>query len=368
MGRSNRTMLSKKEQITKMISLPNIDLAAEEADTFLDYIIDESVMKGKARIIKMNKQTKNVRALGLGAGSFLHPGNTFAQSEYLKTLSENNIQLISKKVRGCVAIFDDDLEDNIEGDQFVDHIMRMVAKQISNELDIAYWIGDTGAGNAYADTDIRSLFDGWRYRIANGDTEGDAFYNDVSGGSFVLDAEDDDTFVLEGGKIAMVSNAAPYNWDFKYNKILKTLPSKYKVGGLKNLSFYHNDNVTQDYVEALSARSTVLGDAALMQGDQMQYGMVPIVSCPNMPITMDGGTQAIEASTGGAYTDVLLTPNKNLVIGMQRDIKIESQRVAADEATYWFYSMRVDTAIENINACVLARKLITTGTFVSANN
>ncbi len=366
--RSNRTMLSKKEQIQKMVSLPNISLAAEEADQFIDYIVDESVMKGKARIIRMNKQTKNVRALGLGTGAFLHPGATFSTAEYKKTLSHNKIELVSKKVRGCIAIFDDDLEDNIEGDKFVDHLMQIVAKKISNELDIAYWIGDTGAGNAYGDTDIKSLWDGWRYRIANGDTSGDTYYNDVSGGSFILDATDDDTFVLEGGKIAMVSNTAPYNWDFKYNKILKTLRSKYKTGGLKNLSFYHNDNVTQDYVEALSARSTILGDAALMQGDQMQYGMVPIVSCPNMPITMDGGTQAIEASTGGAYTDVLLTPNGNLVIGMQRDIKIESQREAADEATYWFYSMRVDVAIENINACVLARKLITTGTFVSANN
>jgi len=366
--RSNRTMLSKKEQITKMISLSNIVLAAEEADQFLDYIVDESVMKGKARIIKMNKQTKNVRALGLGSSDFLHPGATFSQADYLKTLSQNNIQLVSKKVRGCIAIFDDDLEDNIEGDQFVDHLMRMVAKQISNELDIAYWIGDTGSGNAYGDTDIKSLWDGWRYRIANGDTDGDAFFNDVSGGSFVLDATDDDTFVLEEGKIAMVSSTAPYNWDFKYNKILQTLPSKYKTGGLKNLSFYNNDNVTQNYVEALSARNTQLGDAALLQGDQMQYGMVPIVSAPNMPITMAGGTQATEASSGGAYTDVLLTPNNNLVIGMQRDIKIESQRMAADEATYWFYSMRADVAIENINACVLARKLVTTGSMVSSKD
>ena len=212
------------------------------------------------------------------------------------------------------------------------------------------------------------MFDGWRFRIANGDTDGDTYFNAVSGGSFVLDATDDDTFVVEGGKIAMVQNAAPYNWDFKYNKILQTLPSKYKTVGLKNLSFYNNDNVTQNYIEALSARSTILGDSAVMGSAPMQYGMVPITSCPNMPITMAGDTQATEASTGGAYTDVLLTPNGNLIIGIQRDIKIESQRMAADEATYWFYSMRVDVAIENVNACVLARKLITTGTMVSAND
>lgn len=366
--KTNAQMLSKREQIQKMISLPTITLAAEEADQFIDYIVDESVMKGRARIVKMAKQTKNIRALGLGTGDFLHPGATFSSSEYKKTLSHHKIELVSVKVRGCIAIFDDDLEDNIEGDAFIDHLMKMVAKKISNELDVAYWIGDTGAGNAFGDTDIRSLWDGWRYRIANGDTDGDAYYNSVAGGGIVLDATDDDTFVLEEGKIAMVKNAAPYNWDFKYNRILQALDSKYKVGGLGNLAFYNNDNVTQNYIEALSARSTVLGDNAILGKAPIQYGMVPIVSCPNMPITMDGGAQATEKCTDGAYTDVLLTPNGNMIIGIQRDIKIESQREAADEATYWFYSMRVVPAIENINACILTRKLIVTGTMVSTKD
>ena len=366
--RSNKSLLNKRQQIKKMISLPTISLAAEEADRFIDYIVDESVMKGKARVVRMAKETKNIRALGLGTGAFLHPGATFSSSEYKKTLSQQLIALTSVKVRGCIAIFDDDLEDNVEGDAFVNHLMQMVAKKISNELDIAYWIGDTGAGNAYGDTDIKSLWDGWRYRIANGDTDGDTYYNSVSGGSTVLDATDDATFIVEGGRIAMVQNAAPYNWDFKYNRILQALDSKYKVGGLKNLSFYNNDNVTQNYIEALSARSTVLGDNAILGAATPQYGMVPITSCPNMPVTMAGDTQATEAATGGAYTDVLLTPNGNLIIGIQRDIRIEAQREAADEATYWFYSMRVVPAIENINACILTRKLITTGTMVSAND
>jgi len=358
---NNKQLLSKKQQIEKMVSLPSITLAAQEADRFIDYIVDESVMKDTARIVRMDKETKNIRALGLGVGDFLHPGATFSTSEYKKLLSHNKIALISQKVRGCIAIFDDDLEDNVEDDAFVDHLMKMVAKKISNELDIAYWIGDTGAGNAYGDTDTKSLWDGWRYRIANGDTDGDTYYNNVSGGSIVLDATSD---FLIAGRIAMVANTAPYNWEFKYDKVLSTLDSQYKTGGLANLAFYNSDKVSQNYIEALSARSTILGDSAILGKAALQYGLVPIVSCPNMSITMDGGTQAIEASTDGAYTDCLLTPNGNLIIGIQRDIKIESQREAADEATYWFYSMRVVPAIENINACVLLRKLVTTGTMI----
>ena len=364
--KTNKQLLSKKQQIEKMISLPSITLAAEEADRFIDYIVDESVMKGKARIVRMNKSVQNIRALGLGTGDFLHPGATFSTSEYKKILSHQKIELATQKVRGCIAIFDDDLEDNIESDAFADHLMKMVAKKISNELDVAYWIGDTGSGNAFGDTDIRSLWDGWRYRIANGDTDGDTYYNAVSGGSTILDATNASSFDFEEGRIAMHGSSAPYLWEFKYNKILQTLPSKYKVGGLGNLAFYNSDQVTQNYIEALSARSTILGDNAILGKAVTQYGMVPIVSCPNMPITMAGDTQATEKATTGAFADVVLTPNGNFIIGIQRDIKIESQREAADEATYWFYSMRAVPAIENINACVLLRKLLVTGTMTDS--
>jgi len=365
---TNNQFLKNKAAFTKMVSLPNITLEAEEADRFIDYLVDESVMKNTARFVKMSKPTKNIRALGLGSGAFLHPGATFTSSDYKKSLSTQRIQLTSKKVRGCIVIFDDDLEDNIEGDAFADHVMKMVAKQMSNELDIAYWTGDTGTGNDYEDTDIRSLWDGWRFRIANGDTVGDDYYNSVSGGSTVLDATDDATFPIESGRIAMVSTTAPYIWDFKYNTMLQNLDSKYKTSGLKNLAFYNNDAVTTNYIDALQQRSTVQGDNAIIGNAPLSYGGVKIISCPNMPIVMDGGAQAIEASSGGAYTDCLLTPNGNLVIGIQREIKIEAQRVAADEATYWFYSARVDPTIENVNACVLARKLIVTGSMSSAND
>jgi hypothetical protein len=359
-----------KRSFTKMVSLPNIDLAPEEAERFIDYIYDQSVLKNRARLVRMNKPTKDVRALGLGTGGFLYPGATFASSNYKKTLSQNKISLISKKVRGAIVIYDDDIEDNIEGPAFVDHVMRMVAKQIANELEDAFWIGDTNAsGNNWGSDDIKSLWDGWRYRIVTGQSNGQTYYNDVSGGSSLLDATVDATFTYEGGKIAMVGNTAPYTWEFKYNKMISTMPSKYKTVGLRNFSFYHSDQVTQNYIEALEARNTQLGDKAILGDGPMVYGRVPIQDCPLMATTMDGAaTEANEKATGGAYSDVLLTPNGNLILGIQRALRVEAQREPADEATYWFYTMRCDPAIENVNACVLLRKLVTAGSMVSAND
>lgn len=418
--KTNKQMLSKKDQIAKMVALPSIVLEAEEADRFIDYIVDESVMKNSARVIKMSKETKNVRALGLGDSRFLYPAGTFSSSDYLKTLTDMKIPLVAKKMRGAVAIFDDDLEDNIEADAFADHVMRMVAARIANELDEIFWIADTANIGGFASTDTRSLFDGWRYRIkysqvSTGYLSG--HYNVVSGRATMMTAKaatvwattpGATTAVLQGvichpdtangfvyictvagttagthptwpttlgttitdgtatwrchaydttlaGKIAEQNSSQPYNWEFKYGNMLKKLPSKYKKAGLANLRFFQSDQQTQDYIDALSARATILGDKAILGQGPLSYGQVPIVPCPNMPMTMS------EAGVlgGGTYGDTLLTPKGNLVIGIYRNLKIESQRVAADEATYWFYSMRADNAIENVNACVMLENLTT---------
>lgn len=412
--KTNKQMLSKKQQIAKMISLPAIELEAEEADRFIDYIVDESVLKNNARIIRMNKETKDVRALGLGSDRFLKPADTFSSSDYLKTLTENKIQLVSKKLRGCVVIYDDDLEDNIEADAFADHVMRMVAARIANELEEIYWIADTHSVGGFGADDARSKFDGWRYRLKYSQASSgylSGYYNTVSGAATLMTAINETDYttgaktqgtivepttpngfvyicsvagtatgeptwpttlgatVVDGGvtwrchaydcalagKIAEQNTSAPYNWEFKYGNMLKKLPSKYKKIGLANLRFFQSDQMSQDYIDALSARATILGDKAIMGEVGPSYGQVPIVPCPLMPMTMS----AAGVLGGGAYGDTLLTPKNNLIVGIQRQMKIESQRVAADEATYWFYSMRGDCAIENVNACVLLEKLVT---------
>lgn len=354
--RSNKKLLSsKKERIKKaLIAIPSLTLQPEEADRFLDYIVDESVLKNNCRIIKMNKNEKNIQAIGLGSGRFLKPAATFGTSDYKKEFSSNTILLSTKKARGCVVIYDDDLEDiQVEtDDQFTDHIMKMIAGQIANEVEEAAFISDTQSLSGFQADDIRSLWDGWRYQLFKSQS-GETYYNDVSGGAKLLDATS--AFTL-AGKIVEQNASAPYNWEFKYSKAVRSLPSKYKrKGGLAALRFFHNDNVEQDYLDALTARATALGDAVITgkAGESYAYGKVPLVSVPSMPITL-GATGALG---GGNYCDTILTHWQNFIMGIQREVKIETERQAADEANYFFYSIRVDFKIENVNAAVLVHKL-----------
>jgi len=367
---TNRRLLNMQEKvdlIQKMVSLPAITLSAEEADRFIECVWDRSVMKNHARLVKMDHQTKNVRAIGLGTSRILKPAATFTQSDYVKEFEENRIQLSSKELRACVVIYDKDLEDiNVGTPQaFKNTVMSMVQKKMAEELDEIYWIADNHSLSGFANTDARSVMDGWRYQLDHSQS-GEDYENDVVGSCVLLDASN--TIGARAGSFSLTTSqaiaeqnaSAPYNWEFKWVDMLKYLPSQYKLGGLKKLRFFLNDQVLDNYIEALMDRSTPLGDSVLTGKEMLHFGMVPVVPCPLMPTTMkidtvDAQKEALKSD--GTLTDCLLTHEENLIIGVQKDIQMEGERSAADRANYFFFTIRADVAIEDVHACVLLKRL-----------
>jgi len=347
-----------------LISLPSITLDPEEADRFIDYMLDQSAMKAFARVERMNRPEKRIRAIGFGTGRFLYPSDKFNEGKYKKQFVEEKILLQAKKLRGCVTIFDDDLEDlpeTMSEDEYKNQLMKLVTVKIQNELEEAGYISETAGLNGFADDDIRGLFDGWRYILTHS-ASGQAYYNKVTGSAHILDAceggESGNPFNLPG-KIAEHDASAPYDWEFKYGKVLKEMPSKYKaMNGLANMAFLNSDLVTQDYIDALSARNTALGDGIFTGAIPTAYGKVKIIDVPLMPVTLgDPNAGKDGVLDAGIYTDVVLTHKGNLITGIQREIKIESERKAADECTYVFYTIKTDFKVENVDACVLLRCL-----------
>lgn len=350
---SNKRLLSKKEFLKGMLAIPDIELLPEEADRFIDYVVDESFWKDNARIVKMAKNEKNIRYLGFKSGRFLKPADHFASSDYQKEFAQGKITLSTKKLRGAVVIYDDDLEDGIEGQAFADHLMKIVAKKVANELDEIFYVSNSG----WSETDARHEFEGFRYLLFKSKTGSSG---DLPEEAVLLDANSTGTGMFKiKGDIAEQSTGEPYNWEFKFSKMISSLDSKYKAAGLGNLRFFCNDIIMTDYINALSERSTVLGDSAVLGKGPMQFGQIPIMSVPQMPTTYAGssGELGTEASTGGSYADCILTTKDNFIIGLQRELKMESKRAPEDEATYIFYSIRCDTAIENPESAVLTYNL-----------
>jgi len=334
-----------------------ITLSVEESDKFLDYLIDQSVLKNNCRIVRMNKPDKYVNAIGFSSGTrVMVPASGFTSSNYVTTFQGNQIQLTTTKARGAVAITDDDKED-AAGQDWNEFILRMVAKKIANEIEEVAWISDTHDLSGFESDDLRSVFDGWRYRIMHSQS-GEEYENDVTGSATILDAALGSGHTTDfnlAGAISVQDTEEPYAWEHKYLNMQKKMPAEYLQTALPDMRYWNHPRVTQDYVGALSHRATALGDMATMGVPKVAYQTVPVVSAPLMATTLDSDG----VLGGGAYTDSFLTPAKNLIWGVQRALTLEKYRDAANERDIWFFSIRMCFEVENVNAVVLTKNITT---------
>lgn len=357
-----------------LISMAEIQLQAKEAEQFIEYAWDESTLKNYARKVIMDRPQEEIRGIGFGEGRFFVPANEFNESKYKKQWAHNRIRLQTVELLGAFPIYDKDVEDlkHLENEaSFKNKLMSMVAKKMANELEEIGYIGDTHGLNDFCPDDARVTVDGWRY-IINHSAANQPYYNNVTGSSHIKEAcvcqsgascpsgqDAPGAHFHFPGMIVETDPQPPYHMEVKYHKALKNMPHRYKANnGLASMAFLNSDLVTQDYLGALSNRGTALGDAIFTGKVPPAYGKVPIIDVPLMPTNLGqdaDGTYGLLG--GGEYTDVMLTPKDNLLIGIQRDIRIEPWRYPPDRATYFFYSIRVAYGIENVDAIVFIRCL-----------
>lgn len=319
---NNRELLS-KAAITSGSFTGGVGLSVEEADRFIDYMRDESSLMKNARVERMNASTKKIYKLGIGS-KILVPASPVVDPGETVGINTAQIILTSKEMIAIARISDDSLDDNIEGDEFFDHLMRLVAAQSANQLEYAYLM----AKLVEPATDINDLFIGWYERALSG-----------RDGSHILDAtEDDDRYISRA----------------KFSKLLKALPLKYRGVNKKNLRFLVASDIEQDYADTMAERNTALGDAAAMGSIDLKYRKVPITPVALLPTNLPVG----EVLNG---TFMLLTDYNNLIIGIQRDIRLETQRWARLRATDVVMTLRGDIQMENTDAVATYKNLLVRG-------
>jgi hypothetical protein len=396
-----QSYINKAAVITPNSFVASSALSKEEADKFIDYVIDQSFLKANARVERMNAPTKTIAKVGIGqnilkpAKSAVDPGNTVS-------IITDQLTLETKEIIAIAEISDDSLEDNIEGDAFVDHLMRMIAAQAANELDLMCMYGKR-IPDPNSATDIKQLVNGW-ITIAREN-------------GHKLNARDKSMFGDDKG------DAKGEITPDKLSRIVKTLPNKYR-GNKGNLRFLLADDIYQDYNDYMGARAVSTADPYLLGVGRLTYSNIPLTAVSLMPtdrpvISGSGGnielvnspaagTNLLQVSDGtninpgdtlvidfqGGYeevvtvaqvsgtditidgklyyshvsgqkvrscvcdgTDLLLTDYRNLIFGIQRDIKWETERHPRRRSTSFVMTLRVDTQVENPDALVIMEGL-----------
>lgn len=332
-------MSTTKELLEKVVNTTQIGagsggiMNARQANRFLDYVVDQSVLIRDARVVRMAEPTVDIDKVNVGrrimrkATEGVDDGNN-ADPTFSK------ISMTTVKLRLDWELTTEGLEDNIEGSSLEDHVASLMARQTANDLEDLYIHGDT----ASTDGLLKSL-DGFRKRA-----RADANVVDAAG-----------------------SNLSRSIFD----KALRSLPNKY-LQRRNSLRWYTSSSLVQDYGWSLTLTATdnsldgtgasapgstygdtiVNGGAIGANGGPGSTGVrvfgINLLEVPLMEETEAGDY----SGASGNHGVVELTFPDNRIIGIQRDITVYREFKPKKDAIEYTQFIRVANQIENAEAYV----------------
>jgi len=392
MGMTNDEII--KSAITAADALASYGkLNPRQADTWIDYVVDESFLKNNARIVKFRNEQFDIDKIGIGA-RVMQPATEMVAPSNRRGVTTSKISLNPKEVILPWEISDSFLELSIEGAKGEDHIMRMFAKQAANDLEHLCLRGDIlgeaglesdlwegGSTSQYVKDPLLSLYQGWLRLADAGHTL------DVAGADISLTV---------------------------FSDMINSMPTKFRRNK-RNLRFFMAPNLAQLYVEKISAREDMKGVRAAEGEMQTPFG-IPIVEVPLMEfeptvvehVTLPGTTAVslrykpivsasevvtpntlgttpttpyvegsdydmnytngtIARNGGGvigdgatvkitykAYPQIILTHWENYLVGIGRDMTMEKQRDIYKRGNEYVMHMKISCQVEETDALVKA--------------
>jgi len=305
-------------------------LNAEQADRFIDYMWDATVLGSQVRTIRMRATEMDIDKVGVGE-RLMRVATEAVDDGVNAGAVFTKISLTTKKLRLDWELSTESLEDNLEGEALEDHIARLMATQAGNDIEDVAINGNT----ALTSDPLMKAFDGWR-KLA------------LAGGH-----------VVDHGGQPLNRAAA--------NKALKAMPRKYmqRRNGLK---FFTGSNLIQDYLYGLTQTASGLISLEQVAQNVTQNGVrtegaagftsqaifgVPVQEVPLFLETLDGDY----SGQTGDHGDLWLTFPKNMLWGVKREIQVYREfKPKKDTIEYTMYC-RVGTQIENADAFVVVKNV-----------
>jgi len=320
-------------------------LYPDQANRFLDYMWDATILAKQARTIRMRSNTTEIDRVAVGQRIMTvatedspadYTGNNGGFTQSPATFSK--ISLTTRKLRLDWEISAEALEDNIEGPDLEDHIARLMATQAGNDVEDVL-INGTGYQSSTS-AGLMNAFNGFRS--------------------------------LATSK-AHVVDAAGYGLDKGvFNAAIKALPRKYKQRR-NQLRFFVGSNLAQDYLYNLTNTSNnflpfdissgiIRGDVAANDGGPgtvtpFAFG-IPVINVPLMDETLAGDY----SSPSGLHGDLHLTFPQNFIIGIKRDVVVYRLFQPKKDTIEYTLFIRVGCAIENYDAHVIVKNIKVSGT------
>lgn len=313
-------------------------LNARQANRFIDYIVEQSVLVADARLVRMSEPTMDIDKLSVGT-RIMRKATEGTDDGSNADATFTKISMTTVKLRLDWELTTEGLEDNIEGSSLEDHIAAVMARQTANDLEDLLIHGDTTSNDAL----IKAL-NGWR-KLARQNGQ-------------VVDAA--------GANLSRST----------FDKALRKLPNKYlqRRAGLK---WYTSSSLVQDYLWSLTTSDTaidgtatkgapapgsVMGDAIInglggANGGPGSTGVRPFgIPLVEVPLMQENETGSYSAAAGN-HGNLELTFPENRIVGIQRDITVFREFKPKKDAIEYTQFMRVACQIENADSYVHVRNV-----------
>lgn len=300
-------------------------LNAEQANRFIDYMWDSTVLGSQVRKIQMRADTIDIDKVQVGrrivrlateaVDDGVNAGATFTK-----------VSLTTKKLRLDWELSSESLEDNIEGDDLDDHIARLMATQFGNDVEDLAINGDTDSTDP-----LLKSFDGY---------------------SKIL-RENANTFDAEG---------APIDRGL-LNTALKVMPRHF-MQRRNELKFFAGTNAIQDYLFSLqqvetgyvnpeSSASAGINQAVRTEGAAgFAIGNAFGLRINEVPLFRED-RQLDDATGSDNHGEFWLTYPKNLLWGVKREVEIFREFKPKKDAIEYTVFTRVGVQVENPEAAVV---------------
>lgn len=294
-------------------------LNAQQANRFIDYMWDETVIANEARRVPMAAPTRDIDVVSVGSRlvkpAYEHDG-TYTNA----TPAFTKVSITTSKLRLDFELTTESLEDNIAGGELEDHIARLMAQAFANDVEDLAINGDITSSDT-----LLAVFDG-----------------------FYKKAKTDGQLVSHS---AAIDRAA-------FNKAIKAMPRKY-LQRRDRLRFYTSAGLVQDFLHSLGDRATALGDSVWFGNQGVDdkgaratnikpFG-IPLVEVPLFKEDEDNSTGTGSANDG----HIELTFPDNRLWGVWRTVKVYREfKPKKDSIEYTVYT-RQGIQIENVDSYVV---------------
>lgn len=361
-----------------------------QSDRFIDYVVDESVMKDNVRVARFRNEELQIDKIGIGK-RVMFPATEYQAPQHRLGVRTSQIKLQPEEVITAFDISDAFKEINLEGESVEDHIIKMFAKGWRNDEETLAIGGDTvgpaileedlydgGSTTGYVKDPLLALYDGWWRRCD---------------GAHLVDAL--------GTNIGLSV----------FGQMIRAMPQKFRRNR-SELRFFMSSDLAQIYIEKIATRQTQKGDRAAEGETQTPFG-IPIVEVPLIELqpqiveivdmtttnaqslryapyaqevvlpadldkdpttpyvkdtdySVDYTAGTITRLGGGvipagdvkvtykANPQILLTHWQNFIVGIGRDIRIERARNIHKRANEYVVTGKISVQMEELDAAVKA--------------